>query len=72
MRLRAEHRATLLAISGGGRTYVNPPADFRLKPDDDALVVAESLGTLAPLGIRAEVPVMDEALDPALAGQSAG
>jgi voltage-gated potassium channel len=71
-RLRSEHRATLLAISGGGRTYVNPPTDFRLKPGDDALVVAESLGTLAPLGMRASVPVMDEAPDPALASQSAG
>ena len=71
-RLRSEHRATLLAISGGGRTYVNPPTDFRLKPGDDALVVAESLGTLAPLGMRASVPVMDEAPDPALASQPAG
>jgi voltage-gated potassium channel len=70
-RLRSEHRATLLAISGGGRTYVNPPADFRLKAGDDALVVAESLGTLAPLGMRASVPVMDETPDPALASQSA-
>ncbi len=48
-RLRQEHRATLLAISRGGRTFVNPPADFQLEPGDDALVVAESLGTLAPL-----------------------
>ena len=71
-RLRSEHRATLLAISGGGRTYVNPPTDFRLKPGDDALVVAESLGTLAPLGMRASVPLMDEAPDPALASQPAG
>ncbi|HEU0237061.1 MAG TPA: potassium channel protein [Candidatus Limnocylindrales bacterium] len=51
-RLRAEHGATLLAISGAERTYVNPPPDFRLKPGDDALVVAESLGTLAPLRRR--------------------
>ena len=72
MRLRAEHRATLLAISGGGRTYVNPPADFRLKAGDDALVVAESLGTLAPLGMRVEVPAEEPATDPALASQSAG
>ena len=72
MRLRAEHRATLLAISGGGRTYVNPPADFRLKPGDDALVVAESLGTLAPLGMRVEVRVAEGAGESALASQSAG
>lgn len=48
-RLRGEHRATLLAISRGGQTWVNPPADFVLQPMDDALVVAESLGTLQPL-----------------------
>jgi voltage-gated potassium channel len=71
-RLRAEHRATLLAISGGGRTYVNPPSDFRLKAGDDALVVAESLGTLAPLGMRVEVAAPEAAVDPALASQSAG
>jgi len=28
---------------------VNPPTDFVLQPMDDALVVAESLGTLEPL-----------------------
>ena len=50
-RLRSEHRATLLAISRQSRTYVNPPSDFVLQPGDDALVVAESLGTLAPLRI---------------------
>jgi voltage-gated potassium channel len=48
-RLRAEHRATLLAISRGRETIVNPAADFRLAAGDGALVVAESLGTLAPL-----------------------
>ncbi len=48
-RLRSEHHATLLAISRGSRTYVNPPSDFVLQPFDDALVVAESLGTLQPL-----------------------
>jgi voltage-gated potassium channel len=48
-RLRGEHQATLLAISRGGQTWVNPPAEFKLQPMDDALVVAESLGTLEPL-----------------------
>jgi voltage-gated potassium channel len=48
-RLRSDHQATLLAISRGTRTWVNPPADFVLQPMDDALVVAESLGTLEPL-----------------------
>jgi voltage-gated potassium channel len=48
-RLRSDHRATLLAISRGDRTYVNPSADFVLQPMDDALVVAEGLGSLQPL-----------------------
>jgi voltage-gated potassium channel len=48
-RLRADHRATLLSVNRGGRAFVNPPRDFRLADGDDAVVVAESLGTLAPL-----------------------
>ena len=51
-RLRADHRATLLAISREGAAHVNPDADFRLEPGDDAVVVAESLGTLAPLRLQ--------------------
>jgi voltage-gated potassium channel len=47
--LRARHAATLLAIGRGGRAFVNPPPDFRLEIGDDALVVAESLGTLEPM-----------------------
>ena len=39
----------LLAIGRGGRAFVNPPPDFRLEIGDDALVVAESLGTLEPM-----------------------
>jgi voltage-gated potassium channel len=48
-RLRTEHRATLLSVNRGGRAFVNPPVDFVLESGDDAVVVAESLGTLAPL-----------------------
>ncbi|HET7727033.1 MAG TPA: NAD-binding protein [Candidatus Limnocylindrales bacterium] len=51
-RMRSEHRATLVAISRGNRTVVNPATDFRVQPDDDALVIAESLGRLAPLKFR--------------------
>src|SRR5207253_335575 len=51
-RPRADHRATLLAISREGAAHVNPDADFRLEPGDDAVVVAESLGTLAPLRLQ--------------------
>ena len=49
IKLRADHAATLLAIGRGGRAFVNPPPDFRLEIGDDALVVAESLGTLEPM-----------------------
>ncbi len=50
--LRTEHRATLMSVNRGGHAFVNPPADFRLAPGDDAIVLAESLGTLAPLQVR--------------------
>ena len=50
--LRADHRATLLAVTRGDRTYTNPPRDFVIEPGDDALVLAESLGTLAPLKVN--------------------
>lgn len=48
-KLRAEHRATLLSISRNGQANLNPPMDFRLQVGDDLVVVAESLGELAPL-----------------------
>ena len=51
-KLRADHSATLLAIGRNGHAYVNPPTDFRLSEGDDAVVVAESLGTLAPLQLQ--------------------
>ena len=50
-RLRRDHRATLLSVNRGGRAFVNPESEFILQPGDDAVVVAESLGTLAPLEI---------------------
>src|SRR3954449_5550242 len=53
--LRAEHRATLLAIGRDGRAHVNPASDFRLARGDDAVVVAESLGTLAPLKVQKDL-----------------
>jgi voltage-gated potassium channel len=51
-KLRAEHSATLLAIGRDGHAQVNPSTDFRLAEGDDAIVVAESLGTLAPLELQ--------------------
>lgn len=48
-RMRRDHQATVLAVSRDGSAHINPSADFRLQPGDDAVVVAESLGTLAPL-----------------------
>jgi voltage-gated potassium channel len=54
-RLRAEHRATLIAVSRHGQASVNPPTDFKMEPGDDAVVVAESLGKLAPLRLQHEL-----------------
>jgi voltage-gated potassium channel len=51
-KLRGDHRATLLAVTRGGHSMTNPPADFRLQPGDDAVVVAESLGELEPLKLQ--------------------
>jgi voltage-gated potassium channel len=50
-RLRSEHQATLLSVNRGGHAFVNPGPDFLLETGDDAIVVAESLGSLAPLEI---------------------
>lgn len=71
-RLRTDHRATLLSISRAGRAYVNPPADFRIAAGDDAVVVAESLGTLAPLIIRHEDGTGAPASPLDLGGESSG
>jgi voltage-gated potassium channel len=49
VRLRSDHNATLLAVARGDLTFTNPGADFRLELGDQAVVVAESLGTLSPL-----------------------
>jgi len=51
-RLRADHSATLLAVSRDGHAHINPEPGFRLTSGDDAVVVAESLGTLAPLSLQ--------------------
>ena len=51
-KLRGDHRATLLAVTRDGHSMTNPPADFRLQPGDDAVVVAESLGELEPLKLQ--------------------
>jgi voltage-gated potassium channel len=47
--MRADHKATLLAVARGGRTWVNPPTGFLVEAGDEIVVVAESLGTLAPM-----------------------
>jgi len=47
--LRERHEATLLAVPRGSQSFVNPRTDFRIEAGDDALVLAESLRTLAPL-----------------------
>jgi voltage-gated potassium channel len=65
-RLRQEHEATLLAVVRQGVTVTNPKADFRLRRGDDAVVVAESLGSLSPLDHENALERTDpEALEPA-------
>ncbi|CAA9253346.1 MAG: GH151 [uncultured Chloroflexi bacterium] len=71
-RLRGEHRATLLAVSRGSHCVVNPPQDFRVQTGDDALVVAESLGKLAPLRMRPATVEEAQVASAALAPGSAG
>jgi voltage-gated potassium channel len=73
-RLRAEHRATLLAVTRGTHTFTNPPRDFVIEPADDALVLAESLGTLAPLKLnkRAYEQVREAIPEPVPVGERAG
>jgi hypothetical protein len=41
-------------VSRRGQASINPPTDFKMQPGDDAVVVAESLGTLAPLRLQHE------------------
>ncbi len=53
-KLRGEHHATLLAVTRDGSSITNPPTDFHLKAGDDAVVVAEGLGTLRPLELQHE------------------
>lgn len=53
-KLRGEHRATLLAVTRDGHSMTNPAAGFRLREGDDAVVVAEGLGTLRPLQLQHE------------------
>jgi voltage-gated potassium channel len=49
-KLRA-HRATLISVGRDGIAHVNPPEEFRIESGDHAVVVAESLATLAPLKV---------------------
>src|SRR3954471_22601454 len=51
-RLRSDHAATLLSVNRGGHAFVNPPTDFILQDGDDAIVVAQGLGSLAPLRLH--------------------
>ncbi len=53
-KLRGEHRATLLAVTRDGSSMTNPATDFHLQAGDDAVVVAEGLGSLRPLELQHE------------------
>jgi voltage-gated potassium channel len=57
-RLRAEHKATVLAVCRNGSIFSNPEAEFVVSDGDDLVVVAESLGELVPLRME---PGLDEA-----------
>lgn len=57
-RLRAEHKATVLAVCRNGAIFSNPEAEFVVSDGDDLVVVAESLGELVPLRME---PGPDEA-----------
>ncbi len=48
-RFRDEHHATLLALNRLGKTVINPPQEYALMSSDEALIVAEKLGTLKPV-----------------------
>lgn len=67
-RLRADHRATLLAVIRDGRTVANPAADFFLRHDDDLMVVAESLGKLTPADPARETLAAAQSPDGRLSG----
>jgi voltage-gated potassium channel len=47
-KMRADHKATVLAINRDGTSYTNPETGFILGPGDDLVVVAEALGDLVP------------------------
>jgi voltage-gated potassium channel len=49
VRLRQDHHATLMAVTRNGHTHANPPTDFQFEAGDILVVLAESLGALAPL-----------------------
>jgi voltage-gated potassium channel len=47
-RLRAEHRATLLAVTRDGTTHTNPESGFRIEEGDELVVVSVAPGELKP------------------------
>lgn len=50
--LRAEHGATLIAVTRDGQTHSNPTSGFILEANDDLIVVAENLGEMRARGSR--------------------
>ena len=57
-RLRVDHRATLLSMVRGTTTITNPPAGLTVAAGDEAVVIAEDLGSLLPAS--ADDPRPDE------------
>jgi voltage-gated potassium channel len=47
--MSSRHHANVLAVFRDGKTVANPPHDFRMQAGDDLVVLAYSLGDLAPV-----------------------
>ena len=47
--MRAEHHATVLAVTRAGQTVANPPHGFRMEAGDELVVLAYELGQMSPI-----------------------
>lgn len=59
--MRAEHHATVLAVTRGENTVANPPHGFRMESGDELVVLAYELGEMVPV---VKEKVMREEADP--------
>lgn len=47
--MRADHHATVLAVTRAGQTVANPPHGFRMESGDELVVLAYELGQMSPV-----------------------